>query len=70
MEEKTEAKQAQEEEAVKDFNIIPEGLDNKDKILQASYDDLLYFGRAFLLKDFLNKSKSCLLYTSPSPRDS
>ena len=27
----------------------------KDEIMSKSYDDLLYFGRAFLPKDFLNK---------------
>ena len=30
----------------------------KDDVIQKSYDDLIYFGRAFLPKDFLNKSKS------------
>jgi len=58
LEEKAEEKQAQEEEKVKEFNIIPAGLADRDQILNRSYDDLLYFGRAFLPKDFLNKSKS------------
>ena len=30
----------------------------KDDVIQKSYDDLIYFGRAFLPKDFLNKSAS------------
>ena len=31
---------------------------NKDEVLSKSFNDLLYFGRAFLPKDFLNKSSS------------
>ena len=30
----------------------------KDDVIKKAYDSLLYFGRAFLPKDFLNKSKS------------
>ena len=30
----------------------------KDEIMKKSYNDLLYFGRAFLPNDFLNKSAS------------
>ena len=42
------------------FNIIspPSELSSKDEILSRAYKDLLYFGRAFLPNDFLNKSKS------------
>ena len=42
------------------FNIIspPSELSEKDRILARSYKDLIYFGRAFLPNDFLNKSQS------------
>ena len=42
------------------FNIIspPSELTEKDRILAKSYKDLIYFGRAFLPNDFLNKSQS------------
>ena len=33
-------------------------VDTKDEVLSKSYNDLIYFGRAFLPKDFLNKSSS------------
>ena len=33
-------------------------IDSKEEILRKSYNDLIYFGRAFLPKDFLNKSSS------------
>ena len=38
-----------------DFNIIPPPSESKinDEILQKSLTDLIYFGRAFLPKDFL-----------------
>ena len=44
----------------KTFNIIssPSELSEKEEILAKAYKDLLYFGRAFLPNDFLNKSKS------------
>ena len=42
------------------FNIIspPSELSDKEKILSRAYTDLIYFGRAFLPNDFLNKSQS------------
>ena len=42
------------------FNIIspPSELSDKEEILSRSLNDLIYFGRAFLPDDFLNKSKS------------
>ena len=33
-------------------------LSDKEKILSRAYTDLIYFGRAFLPNDFLNKSQS------------
>ena len=33
-------------------------IDSKEEILRKSYNDLIYFGRAFLPKDFLDKSSS------------
>ena len=44
----------------KDFNITPSPSDMKerDEILQNSYNNLIYFGRAFLPNDFLKKSES------------
>ena len=42
------------------FNIVPPPSESKinDDVLKKSYTDLIYFGRAFLPKDFLNKSAS------------
>ena len=42
------------------FNIIPPPSQSKinDEVLKQSFKDLLYFGRAFLPKDFLDKSSS------------
>ena len=42
------------------FNIIsgPTEMSEKDQVLANSYKNLLYFGRAFLPNDFLNKSTS------------
>ena len=49
-----------EKELTKEFNIgkSPSQLKIDDEVLYKSYGDLLYFGRAFLPKDFLNKSSS------------
>ena len=45
---------------IESFNIVPPPSESKinDEILQKSLTDLIYFGRAFLPKDFLNKSAS------------
>ena len=42
------------------FNInpSPEEMARKDEVLYKAYNDLVYFGRAFLPNDFLNKSTS------------
>ena len=42
------------------MKIISSQKDSKDKdeVLKRSYNDLIYFGRAFLPKDFLNKSST------------
>ena len=42
------------------FNITPSPSEMKkrDEVLAKSYQSLIYFGRAFLPKDFLNKSAS------------
>ena len=39
------------------FNInpSPEEMARKDEVLYKAYNDLVYFGRAFLPNDFLNK---------------
>ena len=44
----------------KDFNITPSPSEMKerDEVLAKSYNSLIYFGRAFLPRDFLNKSAS------------
>jgi len=44
----------------KPFNIVPPPSESKvnDDVLRRAYKDLIYFGRAFLPKDFLNKSAS------------
>ena len=43
-----------------DFNIIPPQsvLAERDQVLQRAYKDLVFFGKAFLPNDFLNKSAS------------
>jgi|3_EtaG_2_1085321.scaffolds.fasta_scaffold07136_5 phage terminase large subunit-like protein len=62
-----------------DFNITmpPAVMAEKDEVLQRAYKDLIFFGRAFLPKDFLKKSKSPpfhhtvaekLISTSPGQR--
>ena len=45
---------------IESFNIVPPPSESKinDEILKKSLTDLIYFGRAFLPKDFLNKSAS------------
>ena len=45
---------------IESFNIVAPPSESKinDEILQKSLTDLVYFGRAFLPKDFLNKSAS------------
>ena len=42
------------------FNInpSPDEMARKDEVLSKAYNDLVYFGRAFLPNDFLNKSNS------------
>ena len=42
------------------FNVIspPSELSDKEQVLARAYKDLVYFGRAFLPADFLNKSQS------------
>ena len=42
------------------FNIVPPPSQSKinDEVIKKSFKDLLYFGRAFLPKDFLDKSSS------------
>lgn len=44
----------------KTFNIVPSPSESRanDEVLQKSYSDLIYFGRAFLPNDFLKKSES------------
>jgi len=44
----------------KKFNInpSPEEMNRRDEVLSKSFNDLIYFGRAFLPNDFLNKSTS------------
>ncbi len=43
-----------------DFNITPPPsvMAERDDVLRKAYTDLVFFGKAFLPKDFLNKSKS------------
>jgi len=45
---------------IETFNVIPppEEMIRRDEILAKSYKDLLFFGRAFLPKDFMHKSAS------------
>ena len=50
----------QQKENLDIFNIIPPKsvLAERDKVLQRAYKDLIFFGKAFLPNDFLNKSIS------------
>ena len=45
----------------KNINILS-NMEEKDDVLARSYNDLLYFGRAFLPADFLNKSSSPIFH--------
>jgi len=56
LEKETKTKQTQEETPIKDLESIT--LTQKSDILQKAYEDLLFFGRAFLPGDFLKKSES------------
>ena len=49
------AKKKSKENPVKNVNVIS-SLAEKDEIYKAAYRDLIFFGRAFLPNDFLNKS--------------
>ena len=51
---------ASKEKEIESFNIVPPPSESKinDEILKKSIGDLIYFGRAFLPKDFLYKSAS------------
>ena len=51
----------------KEINIIS-NLKEKDEVLARSYNDLLYFGRAFLPSDFLNKSSSPVFHSEVSKK--
>ncbi len=51
----------------KEINIIS-NLKEKDEVLARSYNDLLYFGRAFLPSDFLNKSSSPVFHAEVSKK--
>tara|TARA_Y100000310_G_C20680017_1_gene815363 strand:+ start:1224 stop:2888 length:1665 start_codon:yes stop_codon:yes gene_type:complete len=53
---KAKTEQTQEEAALRRPEEI--SLDAKDQLLSQAYEDLIFFGRAFLPKDFLKKSKS------------
>ena len=46
------------EEGLEDFNIMPppKEMARRDEILSRAYKDLIFFGRAFLPRDFLRKS--------------
>ena len=48
---------------IETFSVIPppEEMARRDEILAKSYQDLLFFGRAFLPKDFMYKSASPLV---------
>ena len=50
----------QQKENLDIFNIIPPKsvLAERDRVLEKSYKDLIFFGKAFLPNDFLNKSIS------------
>ena len=58
--EKPTKKEKQLDNSMQTFNIIPPAseMSEKDEVLAKCYNDLLFFGRAFLPNDFLNKSAS------------
>ena len=47
-------------EEITNFNIVPPPnvMAERDEILAKAYNDLVFFGRAFLPRDFINKSAS------------
>ena len=47
-------------EDITNFNIVPppDEMAQRDEILTKSYNDLIFFGRAFLPRDFMYKSSS------------
>ena len=56
MEEKTKTKSTQKEKALRDTSNT--SLDSKEALLKQASADLIFFGRAFLPRDFLLKSES------------
>ena len=68
--EKPTKKEKQLDNSLQTFNIIPPAseMSEKDEVLAKCYNDLLFFGRAFLPNDFLNKSASPLCHYQISKR--
>ena len=56
MEEKAKTKSTQKEKALRDTSNT--SLDSKEALLKQASADLIFFGRAFLPRDFLHKSAS------------
>ena len=68
--EKLTKKEKQLDNSLQTFNVIPPAseMSEKDEVLAKCYNDLLFFGRAFLPNDFLNKSASPLCHYQISKR--
>ena len=60
MEQTQQESPTKNEKSLEPFNIIPPEsvLAQRDDVMKRSYNDLVFFGKAFLPNDFLNKSKS------------
>ena len=59
-----------EKKKIETFNIIPppDDMAEKDEVLSKAYNDLLFFGRAFLPRDFMYKSLSPSCHYTVSKR--
>ena len=60
MEQTQQESPTKNEKSLESFNRIPPEsvLAQRDDVMKRSYNDLVFFGKAFLPNDFLNKSKS------------
>ena len=69
-EQPTKLDEKQDKKPIETFSVIPppEEMARRDEILAKSYQDLLFFGRAFLPKDFMHKSASPSCHYTVSKR--
>ena len=69
-EQPTKQDEKPDKKPIETFSVIPppEEMARRDEILAKSYQDLLFFGRAFLPKDFMHKSASPACHYTVSKR--